>query len=87
MLRLKGREEEGIFRLSVGTDEVAQMVLQIDSCNDYRLVRPDPHVAAVMMKRWGGAPVCALFLTRARGAQVPPRPAAPAVGDQRRLPR
>lgn len=52
VIALKGQQEEGIFRLSVGTEEVAQMVHQINSDNNYALVRRDPNVAAVMMKRY-----------------------------------
>lgn len=52
VMALNGQKEEGIFRLSVGTEEVAQMVHRINSENDYTLVRRDPNVAAVMMKRY-----------------------------------
>ncbi len=52
VILLNGQKEEGIFRLSVGTEEVAQMVHQINSENNYTLVRKDPNVAAVMMKRY-----------------------------------
>ena len=46
VIALNGEKEEGIFRLSVGTEEVAQMVHQINSEHNYTLVRRDPNIAA-----------------------------------------
>ncbi len=69
---LNGQKEEGIFRLSVGTEEVAQMVHQINSENNYTLVRKDPNVAAVMMKRFLRdlpQPLCTEYDTAVRMAE------------------